>query len=433
MVIVESHKEWERFIREFKKHDSVVLPIQCDVNKHPVDTKLCLLYIRLLDDDTKEYVLPFRHSDALNLDLKYINKIQTSKNVYTYDKKVLLHFVKWKSVFDLQMLHYLRKNDPLLIDDITTNSHQHFYTYFRRFNDINCVVPILKHVEWCRKVVDKIKMVAFGKKQNCYETYNFKVLENLQYIEQFGLMTKNDGLVYSEYNPYTSTGRPSNRFGGINFAALNKKDGSRQQFVSRYKNGMLVEMDFDAYHLRLIGDVINYKFPNGSVHEHMSKFYKCSYEESKQLSFQYLYGHIPQEVIDVNPFFKKVNTYIDKKWQEYKSGNFITSDIYNKEIYRENLFDMNKNKVFNYIIKLMEKENNMKVLSELIPKLKGYKSKLILYSYDSFLFDFSISDGLEFIGMVKETLEQGGTYPVKIAKGSNYHEMEDITGKFNGN
>ena len=94
---------------------------------------------------------------------------------------------------------------------------------------------------------------------------------------------------------------------------------------------------------------------------------------------------------------------------------------------------MNKNKVFNYLIQLMETENNMKVLSELIPKLKGYKSKLILYSYDSFLFDFSISDGLEFIGMVKETLEQGGTYPVKIAKGSNYHEMEDITGKFNGN
>ena len=51
---------------------------------------------------------------------------------------------------------------------------------------------------------------------------------------------------------------------------------------------------------------------------------------------------------------------------------------------------MNKNKVFNYLIQLMETENNMKVLSELIPKLKGYKSKLILYSYDSFLFDFSI-------------------------------------------
>ena len=33
---------------------------------------------------------------------------------------------------------------------------------------------------------------------------------------------------------------------------------------------MLVEMDFDGiYHLRLIGEVIGYKFPKGSVHEHM--------------------------------------------------------------------------------------------------------------------------------------------------------------------
>ena len=37
-----------------------------------------------------------------------------------------------------------------------------------------------------------------------------------------------DGMFYSEYNLFTSTGRPSNRFGGINFAALNKKDGSRE-------------------------------------------------------------------------------------------------------------------------------------------------------------------------------------------------------------
>jgi hypothetical protein len=192
-------------------------------------------------------------------------------------------------------------------------------------------------------------------------------------------------------------------------------------------------MDYDAYHLRLIGDVVDYKFPNGSVHKHMAKFYGCDYEESKKLSFKYLYGHIPQEVVQMNPFFGKVHDYINTKWLEYKDGNFIKSDIYNKEIYRENLFDMNKNKVFNYLIQLMETENNMKVLSKLIPKLKGYKSKLILYSYDSFLFDFKISDGLGFIGMVKDILEQGGMYPVKIAKGNNYHEMVDITGKFNGN
>ena len=48
----------------------------------------------------------------------------------------------------------------------------------------------------------------------------------------------------------------------------------------------------------------------------------------------------------------------------------------------------------------------MKVLSELIPKLKGYESKLILYSYDSFLFDFNVDDGLDYLIDVKNTLEQ---------------------------
>ena len=91
---------------------------------------------------------------------------------------------------------------------------------------------------------------------------------------------------------------------------------------------------------------------------------------------------------------------------------------------------MNKNKIFNYLIQLMETESNMTMLTELVPKIKDYKSKLILYSYDSFLFDFHIKDGLKFIEMVKDIIEQKGKYPVKVAKGWNYHEMKDITRKF---
>ena len=51
MVIIESHKEWEKFMVEFEENDSVVIPIQCDVNKHPIDTELCLFYIRLVNDE----------------------------------------------------------------------------------------------------------------------------------------------------------------------------------------------------------------------------------------------------------------------------------------------------------------------------------------------------------------------------------------------
>ena len=162
----------------------------------------------------------------------------------------------------------------------------------------------------------------------------------------------------------------------------------------------------------------------------MAKLYKVNYDEAKSLSFQYLYGHIPDDVLKKNPFFKKVQVYIDEIWDQYKSSNSIKSDIYNKRIRKENLSDMNKNKLFNYLIQLAETESNMRMLTELIPKMDGYKSKLILYSYDSFLFDFYMPDGLNFIHKMKKIIEQSGKFPVKVGKGWNYHEMKDITEKF---
>ena len=91
---------------------------------------------------------------------------------------------------------------------------------------------------------------------------------------------------------------------------------------------------------------------------------------------------------------------------------------------------MNANKLFNYTIQLMETENNMRVLNNLIPQIKEYDSKLVLYSYDSFLFDFNMKDGLGYLKKVKDVLEQEGKYPVKVSWGLNYHEMKDITRKF---
>ena len=432
MIIVETQREFKKFAEDFHDCNSIVIPIQCDDNKHPRDTKLCLIYVRMFKDTLDEYILPFRHSDTINLDVGRISDIWTPKDVYTYDKKKLLHFFDWKNIFDVQLNYYMRTNEPLLIEDLDTNAHDYFNrTYYDKPN-VNCVIPIMKHIEWCRKLVEKLKPASLGTRneESVYNVYNSDVLKSLQHIESNGLQTIK-GMVYSEYNPYTSTGRPSNRFGGLNFAALNKTDGSRKQFISRYgKEGMLVEMDYDAYHLRLIADVVDYKFPKGSVHKHMAKFYSVDYEESKKLSFQYLYGGIPYEVSQLNPFFCKVEKYVDGVWKSYKSDKFIESDIYNKRIYRKNLSDMNKNKVFNYLIQLMETESNMRMLTELLPEIEGYKSKLVLYSYDSFLFDFYLPDGLKFLKKVKGIIEQNGKFPVKVSKGWNYHEMKDITRKF---
>ena len=163
---------------------------------------------------------------------------------------------------------------------------------------------------------------------------------------------------------------------------------------------------------------------------HMAKFYGVGYEEAKALSFQYLYGYIPKNVVEINPYFSKVHNYIQELWNIYKNSDFIESYIYKRQIYKKNLVDMNANKLFNYTIQLMETENNMRVLSKLLPEIKDYQSKLILYSYDSFLLDFNMEDGLDYLVKVKDILEQDGKYPVKVSWGINYHEMKDITEKF---
>ena len=210
---------------------------------------------------------------------------------------------------------------------------------------------------------------------------------------------------------------------------MNKKDGSRKKFVSRFKNGVLVEFDYDAYHPRLIGDKIDYEFPQGSVHQHLADTYGLSYDEGKALTFKYLYGGITNEMKD-NPFFSKVDEYIQDLWNVWKRDKIIKSDIYNRIISRNNLSDMNPNKLFNYMIQLMETEHNVNVLEDLLFEIEDDKSKLILYNYDAFLFDFDISDGLDYLKNVKEILEQKGKYPTKVSMGNNYHEMKDITERF---
>ena len=423
-MIIENKSQIKQFEKTFKSEDCFIIPIQCDENKHSVNDELSLLYVQMWGG--AEFVIPTEHSESLNTQLP---NLKSDFKKYTYDRKKLNHFMELNNVIDVNLVHYLHTGSPLDLEKIDTNAHNFLNMKYYKKENINKIVPIMKHIEKCRDVVKILKDTIEKHDQYDNMSYNDEVLDNLTYIEQNGLHTTN-GTLHSEYNLFTSTGRPSNRFGGVNFAALNKKDGSRKPFISRFKNGVLVEMDFDAYHLRLIADKIGYDFPQGSVHQHMAKFYNVGYEEAKALSFQYLYGYIPQEVVQMNPYFSKVYDYIKDLWNEYKSREFIVSDIYSRRIYKKNLNDMNANKLFNYTIQLMETENNMRVLTKLIPEIQNHKSKLILYSYDSFLLDFNMEDGLDYLVKVKKILEQDGKYPVKVSWGLNYHEMKDITEKF---
>tara|TARA_Y100000593_G_scaffold4538_1_gene8951 strand:- start:2458 stop:3774 length:1317 start_codon:yes stop_codon:yes gene_type:complete len=414
-----------------------IVPIMVDNKKHYLNNSLSLLY---LNCDDREFMLCFDHSESLSLSLDCLNDYLKFDTIYVPNKNEL----DLDNLVDVSMLYYLNTGKPLELN-FDTDTHQYFERKYYRFNNINKLIPIYKHLEYCRKFVDVMKrIVDVCSIDDVFEIYNNDVLDNFKFIESSGLCVDkeklpvnyqrhitNANLVHTQYNPFTSTGRPSNKYGGINFGALNKSDGSREPFISRFNNGLLVEMDYDAYHLRLIADIIGYDFPSGSVHKYLGEQYGVDYEESKKLSFKYLYGGIPTEISQNIPFFKLVEKYIDFKWNEYNTSFSVKSDIYNRVISKKNLIDMNPNKLFNYLIQLNETEYNMKMLSNLTDVVEPYKSKLILYQYDSFLFDFCLDDGKDFLQKVRTTIEQNGKFPVKVAKGINYHEIKDITEKLN--
>ena len=423
-MIIEKNNQLDDFLLKNESQDCFIIPILSDVNLHPLQNSLCAIYIKIVGGE--ERMLCFNHGETLKLNSKKLLDLDKLGRKFVRDKKQLNHIVKLDDVVDVNLQYYMNKNEPLEWEELSTNTHDYFHRVMWKMKNTNRIIPILKHLELCR---EQVRMLEKYYELPIHEDYNNEIIDNLSFVEGSGLR-RGDDMVFSEYNLYTSTGRPSNRFGGINFAALNKKDESRKPYKSRFQDGILVEFDYDAYHLRLIGHILDYKFPKGSVHEHMSEFYgDVDYETSKSTSFQYLYGRIPQQVIDTNPFFSRVNKYINEIWGEFKRGDFIKSNIYNKRIYKKNLSAMNRNKLFNYMIQLLETENNMKVMTQLIPFLKDKQSKLILYSYDSFLFDFKLTDGLDFLKSVKQILEQDGVFPTKSSKGLNYHEMKDITEK----
>ena len=432
-MIIQHKSHLNDIIDKNIQSEVVIIPTLCDKNLHPKRNQLSLLYVKWLSTND-ENIIVLNHSEKRkdnDLTLEFVEEAlnKNKENKYIFDKKAFNHSMSLNSLNDTNLNFYLDSSNPLYIDNLTTNTHDFFHINFSTLNNINRYIPIMKHLEYGRKLVRKMRDLFFYDERN--KNYNENVIDNLTKIEDNGLFISDNGYQYSQYNIYTSTGRPSNRFGGVNFAALNKSDRTREKYVSRYgEKGCMIEMDYDAYHLRLIAEIVGYKFPEGSVHQYLADQYDVDYAKAKSLSFAYLYGEIPYMIYQTIPFFNKVQKYIDKKWLEYKQNNFVVSDIYNRKIGKSLSFT-NKSKLFNYCIQLLETENNMRMLDDLLPLLEGKKTKLILYSYDSFLLDFHKDDGMDFLKKIKKVIEQNDTYPVKVGWGINYHKMEDITEKFN--
>ena len=230
------------------------------------------------------------------------------------------------------------------------------------------------------------------------ERYGIRV-DGKKFIDRWPQASKHlkSDVVYTEYNPFTVTGRPSNRHGGVNYAALNKSDGSRDVFVS---DGIFLQMDYNAYHPRLIAKLVKYDAPDGNMHEWLAEQYGCSVEESKGITFQLLYGGIDDEFRQI-PYFDKVADYIDNLWAETQRSGYLQTP--HRVIPLSWIEQPNAQKVFNYLLQAVETEMNVDKMKRILDYIEGSDISFCLYTYDSFLFDVPIDVDK---GMIKSDNEE---------------------------
>lgn len=395
--------------------------------------KQVFLYVYNLEDRSSK----IEYCDTV--DMKIIDKISITDQdiIFTPDKKLFDRFYEGYTSYDTRTQYWLQYGKGYK-DIYEHEILKHFSKFYKDLKNWVCYIPSSKLKEVCDDYVQTLVPISEIFQIEDYNTfYSDKVYPAITVIEKNGLYVSQplfntlfsreyiSNYVWCYYNLHTTTGRPSNTFDTINYNALNKKDGTRSAFISRFEDrGALVEFDLDAYHLRLISQIIDYKFPDESVHDYFAKQYfntsdvtDSQYKESKSISFRLLYGGITEAYSHIS-FFQRVEGLKDKLWDDFKVNGYIKSPISGKLLKKENLSDINSSKLFNYLLQTIETEYSIIFIEEINMILKNNKSKLILYTYDSFLIDYNLEDGKDALLQIGGILKHS-----KLRIGRDYHNL----------
>lgn len=416
-MIINSYDEYEILKTRIKQEKCILTPILRDIHHHPAENSVLCVAITFMNKET--YVVSVSHPDARPY------TIPESDNIIEYQDILTLAYVSNTMLPEMEYTPYVNST---------------YYLYNKELY-INKIVPIMIWSTILKKYNNKLVDI-FMENQSLFSSDKFlftkQLISTLRTIESSGIYTDKKKLisyfgdkvertfptnfVYSQYNPYTTTGRPSNRFGGINFSALNKNDGSRDCFISRYQNGILVQLDFEAYHLRLVADELNITLPSTSIHRELAKLYFNTteitdelYSKSKQKTFEIMYGmsdetygfELFEQIHARRQYFKGKSTV------KLPSGIDVTVD------------DPTPSKLYNYSLQSLEIVKTLPKLEKIIHLVKNTTCHLTLYTYDSILLDCEKFDST-LIRDIQEILEESDKFPVRVYTGTTYGNIKEV-------
>ena len=421
---------------ELKDRDVFLHPIPVDDRLHPSCTGIIAFGIVELET-SKSYIVSVSHPEGL---FHVSNLSFITGTVYTINRALLIANGYDIQGYDVEMMSYLRTNKGFEIE--SHNLASHYNRTLSKMQKINALVDLVKLEEQTLNLYNKhfqptlpdgLDFYSETLKRSLISIQSNGVQINPKLFEQtFGKTFAQQGdKCYTQYNFYTTTGRPSNRFGGINFAALPKEDDTRSCFVSRFENGTLLELDFNSYHPRLIADIIGYNFGAEDAYYHLAKKYHntetptpTQVAKAKEDTFRQLYGGIKKEYLDI-PFFAATDLFSKQIWRHMIMHGYVDSLISGRRLLMSNYQDINEYTLFNYYIQMYETEKNAIVLKSILEYLQTYllKSVPILYTYDSILFDVHPDEFDTIVkGMIPNCIDTDA-FPIKFKKGLDYKNM----------
>lgn len=396
-------------------------------NYHPAIAEVSLIYVKPFEG--KGYIFCIKHNESLSLKWQIIKKFLSEKELYAIDAKHTKYFFGGK-IQDITFNYILQGGGKFNFDKYKPNIIRNFYNNFGTLKNVNELIPISKHYEYYENIYEFIKPYLIKNTEFMLkETDVFYKIERegikldkeyfIQYHEshttpQYSIKR---GIIYTHYNLYTLTGRPSNAFNSINYAALNKENGERMCYIP--KNDMFVEFDFNGYHPRLLGTLIGYDFEyNTNVYEQIGKLINESdIPKIKETTFQNLYGGIKQGLKN-KPFFQGVQSYTESLWDYIQHAGYIETPS-GKIFHLKDIENPNPQKLLNYFIQNYETSQNVSQLYSIFNDFRPLKSRIVLYTYDSILIDTS----LEEIDKIKQIITKLH-YPVRTKMGKNYNNLQ---------
>jgi len=447
VTVVTSFEQLEEIITQAGSLPSVCIPIWDDGRStaYMPHEDIIAVFVSVAPY-TDMFVVGNGHPDLPTVNLIHTNIYEPKGPMLLDNMRATSHcFHSPSNVQDTHVQQYVRGTTIKTLADFYTPYHKIMQQQLPTYAKIGNVIPITK---WIESVTNYMSyLLSLGTHETPATTfYDTIVIPTMQWLEAPGMKVNQtilkqhypnaklcgdcDDIVMTKYNIFTTTGRPSNSFGGINFLALNKTTGSREAFISRFDGGRLIQFDFDAHHLRLLAKEMNVPITTQSVHQMLAEQYfktsnitKEMYERGKQTTFAILYGADP--VADTPPLLEQIKKLEHRLWTTYEQDQCFYAPISKRKII---VPDPSPSKVLNYFVQCLEFETAIQKLDKLRIRLSGLLSKPILYTYDALLIDCAPEEARAVKNICEEVLQEGG-FPVKLSVGTNYHNLQELTGK----